>query len=506
MPKASIRRTKLFISYKRGIVRDLTLARAIDDNLSASGCDVFMDVDIPVGAKWAAEIDQRIVHCDYLIGLLSREAAASEMVQAEVRLAHQCRKGDDKPVILPIRVDNDERFEYGLDAYLGPIQHLSWNGDQDTPLIVASLTERIVKGRQSKLHADQPPPPIIRSDAGDSRRPLSSTDPRGLLPPGGSLCSDDAFYVRRDADQHIDRLSQLSGQTLCIQAPRQMGKSSLLVRYLAQGKKAGKRLIWVDFQSFSKGELSDFSTLLHSLAQILLRQFGLEPQPGLIFASQRDFTYFMEDKLLANSASPVMIGFDEVDRLLGRPYQSDFFSMLRLWHNGRALPNSRWEAVDLALVIATEPYLLIAEADRSPFNVTPPIELAPFRRDELDLLNKAYDSLLDAAQVDRLYKLLSGHPYLTRLAYYRMLSQSGLSFQQLIDRSADIDGPFGEHLRSKMFFLQQQNSLLSAMNAVCSGKAQLDDGSYHRLHGAGLIVRHKKQAAPANQLYAKFFK
>ena len=71
-------------------------------------------------------------------------------------------------------------------------------------------------------------------------------------------------------------------------------------------------------------------------------------------------------------------------------------------------------------MIATEPYLLIAEADRSPFNVTPPIELHPFTRDELDVINTAHTGLLDASQLDKLHSLLSRHPYLTRLAYYRL--------------------------------------------------------------------------------------
>ena len=78
--------------------------------------------------------------------------------------------------------------------------------------------------------------------------------------------------------------------------------------------------------------------------------------------------------------APLTLAFDEVDRVLGRSYQSDFFSMLRLWHNRRAEPLSAWEDVDLALVIATEPYLLIDSKDRSPFNVATPIEPQAFDR------------------------------------------------------------------------------------------------------------------------------
>lgn len=228
-------------------------------------------------------------------------------------------------------------------------------------------------------------------------------------------------------------------------------------------------------------------------------------QANLSFSNQRDFTNFLEDRLLAGIAEPVVFGFDEADRLLGRPYQSDFFSMLRLWHNERARPASPWEKVDLALVIATEPYLLIAEADRSPFNVTPPIELHPFTRDELDVINTAHTGLLDASQLDKLHSLLSGHPYLTRLAYYRLLSWPKYDFTQLITRAADDDGPFGEHLRSRLFRLQRHPSLLAAMRDVGSGMKRLNGELYYRLHGAGLIIRQHGEVIPANRLYAQFF-
>ena len=95
----------------------------------------------------------------------------------------------------------------------------------------------------------------------------------GLRQPGGTLKPGDTFYIRREADQQIDRLSGSFGETICIKAPRQMGKSSLLVRYMAEGKAVGKRPILIDFQSFSEGELADFPTLLSGLAQIMSRRF-----------------------------------------------------------------------------------------------------------------------------------------------------------------------------------------------------------------------------------------
>jgi hypothetical protein len=68
-------------------------AGKLHDGLKARG-HTFIDT-----AKIAHQIDC----CDFFIILLSESSAQSEMVQAEVRLAHQARRTDGRPVIIPIR-------------------------------------------------------------------------------------------------------------------------------------------------------------------------------------------------------------------------------------------------------------------------------------------------------------------------------------------------------------------------------------------------------------------
>jgi hypothetical protein len=238
----------------------------------------------------------------------------------------------------------------------------------------------------------------------------------------------------------------------------------------------------------------------------LLRAFRLTPEPDLAFGTQLDFTYFVEDKVLRAIGAPIAIAMDEVDRLLGRPYQSEFFSMLRHWHNERAQISSPWEDVDLAMVIATEPYLLISEADRSPFNVTPAIELRAFERSHLGQIKDAYGRPLGDPELDQLHDPLSGQPYLTRLAFYRLVSSPDPSFEALMEGAPESDGPFGEHLRSRLFLLQQQREMLVSMQRVITKKSELNHDAFYRLHAAGLVERRGKDVVPANLLYARFFK
>jgi AAA-like domain len=238
----------------------------------------------------------------------------------------------------------------------------------------------------------------------------------------------------------------------------------------------------------------------------LIRAFKLAPDTDLTFASQLDFTHYIEDRILRGIGAPITIAMDEVDRLLGRSYQSDFFSLLRHWHNERAQPSSPWEDVDLALVIATEPYLLISQSDRSPFNVTPAIELKPFERLHLAHINGVYGEPLGVSELDQLFELLSGQPYLTRLAFYRLVSSPDLSFETLMAQASNSDGPFGEHLRSRLFLLQQQRDLLAKMQRLIAKNIELDHDAFWRLHAVGLVERHGKDTVPANLLYARFFK
>jgi hypothetical protein len=326
------------------------------------------------------------------------------------------------------------------------------------------------------------------------------------IPPGGTLRAKDPFYVRRRSDVLIEDAATLPGNTIAIKAPRQMGKSSLLIRYLSKCHDAGKRLAFLDFQNFTDAEIHDYTTLLRQLAKLLLRRLELDAAKTPEFSTSADFTAFVEDEVIQKVNTPLTLAFDEVDRVLGRSYQDDFFSMLRVWHNRRAEPFSVWQEVDLALVIATEPYLLIDRKDRSPFNVATPIEPQAFDRGALDDLNGRYGTPLAAAELEDLRELVGGQPYLSRLAFYRVVTGQSPSFDQLYDKAPTHEGPFGDHLRSMLMLLNEQTGLLTAMKQVVSNASVPDEETYYRLHGAGLANREGRRVVPANTLYARFFR
>jgi AAA-like domain/TIR domain len=498
---APVSGSRYFISYSRRSPDDSALADNLRAGLESAGHQVFIDKGIRVGTDWVEEIAQRIAWCDYLVVLLSRESVHSEMVLGEVRMAHRRRRRDGRPHILPIRVRYDGDLDYELDSYLARVQYVRWTGAGDSTTILNEILDVAAPGPPPKA-VEVPITPRPEPSATDYRRPRPGVG----IPPGGTLKPKDPFYVRRRIDDQVEDLAGLAGNTICIRAPRQMGKSSLLIRYLGRCHEAGKRVAFLDFQTFTDAETNDYATLLRQLAKLLLRRLELHATQIPEFSTPADFTAFVEDEVIRNVHAPLTLAFDEVDRVLGRSYQNDFFSMLRLWHNRRAEPFSVWEEVDLALVIATEPYLLIDSKDRSPFNVATPIEPQAFDRDALDDLNGHYGKPLVAAELDDLRELVGGHPYLSRLALYRIVTGQSASFDQLYDSAPTHEGPFGDHLKSMLMLLGEQNGLLPAMQQVIANASVRDEETYYRLHGAGLANREGKRVIPANTLYARFFR
>ncbi len=495
-------RKRFFVSYRRRADPDRGLAHLLFDRLKRAGHEVFIDIEMPIGTRWVAEIERRIAWCDYLVVLLSEDSIHSEMVQGEVRRAHHRYAQVGSPGILPIRVCYQGPLGYELDSFLSPIQQRLWTGPEDSERVLADVLAIAAVGAGEIEASPTDSEAAVLPDPG---RPLPAQDPRVLRAPGGALRADDPFYIRREADTRVDTAAATLGETLVIKGPRQVGKSSLLVRYLQGCQDAGKRFAFVDFQSFGDSDLVAYPALLQRLASALLRNLKLSVAEVPALSCQLDFTNFVEDQILQQLAGPVTFAFDEVDRVLGRPYQGDFFAMLRMWHNHRAQPLSVWQDVDLALIIATEPYLLINSADQSPFNVSVPVSLKGFSREALDRLNFAYGNLLDSQSLDALFDLLAGQPYLTRLALYCVAGPPATSWEQISAVAASSEGPFGDHLKALLLKLEGQPGLLDAFRQAIRHGTLRDDDTYYRLRGAGLVTRRDGRILPANKLYARFF-
>lgn len=215
----------------------------------------------------------------------------------------------------------------------------------------------------------------------------------------------------------------------------------------------------------------------------------------------------MEDVVFPKTEKRIVLGLDEVDRLIARTWRDDFFAMLRHWHNLRGIrPERGWNRFDLALVVATEPMLLIADPNQSPFNVVEPLRLPPFNEGDLTRLNNVYGKPLDAPALNEMLELLGGQPYLSRMVFFHLVTEGGVSFPELVKSASNNGGLFGEHLRARLSEIARYPELTDAYCRLLRRDIQPSPEVGHRLEALGLARRSAgEKLAPACLLYARYF-
>jgi AAA-like domain/TIR domain len=500
-------RKRIFLSYKRNVQPDEALALELYEALRQED-DVFIDQIMPVGAEWRERIQHELDTCDFLVALLSANSAQSEMVEYEVSTAYQLARKRGKPGILPIRVAFTAPFDYPLSAYLNPLNWAWWRTEEDTPALIAELRTAI-DGGQLSLGNLREKQAILQSPEVDSvPRPTSSAKIEQIDRPDGTMELESRFYIRRPGDAACEREVERGGATIVIKAPRQMGKSSLLVHAAAQARKLGREVAFLDFQLLDEVMLSEPERFFQGFCRWIADELDLDAPVVADWESMlghvKSATKYVRRHMLRELVKPVTLVMDEVDRMLGCSFRSDFFGMLRSWHNNRAT-SPEWRKLDILLVISTEPYLLIDDLKQSPFNVGEVIRLEDFSLAQTAQLNDLHGSPFDPSQVQHLYKLLGGNPYLTRQALYRTATGESTP-EALLAHAADENGPFGDHLRRHITRFSERRELARAMLSVISQQKCDDDTLYNRLHGAGLAVRVGERILPRCELYAQYFR
>ena len=506
LESAKTQRARIFLSYKRGVSPDEPLALQLFDHLSKQH-DVFIDQNMVVGTHWAERIEAELKRSDFLIVLLSPQSVNSEMVKAEIETAHRLAKEQrGRPKILPVRLAYQEPFPYPLSAYLDHINWTFWKNDEDTPHLINEFAQALAGG---DLSLDQKTKSKLMQEIKSTTHyePLPAAQPMKLEMPEGTMDPHSAFYVERDGDRIALTAIERQGVTITIKAPRQMGKSSLLIRVMEAAQKAGKRVVFIDFQLFDKVILDNADIFFRQFCAFIAGELQIEDRfeeywQAPVGNIQR-CTRYMEHHFLQKLGEPLVLTMDEVESIFDTTFRSDFFSMLRSWHNNRAT-KPIWKQLDLALVTSTEPYQLVENLNQSPFNVGEVIDLPDFTLEQVADLNQRHDKPLAAEEVQRLMTLLCGHPYLTRRALYLVASQR-LSTAELFAKATDDRGPFGDHLRYHLFRLYGKEDLIQGLRQVIRNNKCPDERIFFRLRGAGLIRREGGAELPRFQLYADYF-
>lgn len=499
---------RIFLSYKRDVEPDTPLAIELYEALSKQ-YDMFIDQKMILGTQWAEKIEEELRNSDYLITLLSEKSIHSEMVKGEIERAHKLAKErDGYPKILPIRVAFRNAFPYPLNIYLDNINWTVWNDASDTPGLVEELREALNGGTlppdSGKRHRKDE-----KSHIEEHVEPTPSAQPIRvqLEMPEGTMAAESKFYIERDGDDIALEAIKQQGVTITIQAPRQMGKSSLLIRTMKAAQDAGKKVAFLDFQLFDKSALTDADTFFRQFCAFVTYELGVEDKIDAYwkapFGNSQRCTRYFNLHLLKELDGPLLLAMDEVETVFNADFQSDFFGMLRNWHNSRAT-DPIWKQLDLTFVTSTEPYQLIDNLNQSPFNVGENIELLDFTFEQIQELNKRHGSPLIHTEIEELNALLGGHPYLSRRALY-LITSKRISISELFDKATNDRGPFGDHLRYHLFRLHGKDKLIKGFLQVLKKNVCHDQEIFFRLRGAGLVGRKNGIVEPRCKLYADYF-
>ncbi len=379
--------SQVFISY-RHVPPDEQLAERLCAFLEKRGLRVFLDKQIRIGLDWVAEIDRQLRASAFFVVFLSEDSIRSDMVRQEVQTAHELLQ-EGKLAIFPVRLGFEGKLPYDLASYLNRIQYALWHpGDSEEDLF-ALLHVAITGGAALPVAPSSGDPGVVSpSDPSVAAEwkgvPFPAADPRVVVMETGTIRLDSPFYVRRKEDEVAERCLAQPGSTIVVKGPRQSGKSSLLARIHALSKKAERRSVYLDFQTFDEPQLASLGTTLQTLAKRIARALKTTIQPADVWDSdllgeKGSFAEFLISAVLDGAPSPVVLILDEVDRLFDRPYRGDFFAAVRGWHNNRATDEA-WENLHLVLGHATDPALWIENLNESPFNVGDRLRLGDFTR------------------------------------------------------------------------------------------------------------------------------
>lgn len=237
---------------------------------------------------------------------------------------------------------------------------------------------------------------------------------------GGTVQASDALYIRREAD---DRLLELcrQGKFAYILAPRQIGKSSLMVNTAQRLRQDGVLTATVDLTRFGT-QLSAEQWYLGILFDIA-ESLNIETDPlewwqahNHLGDSQR-LTRFFEQVLAAETVQPIVIFVDEIDITLSLRFADNFFSAIRYFYNARA-NHPQFSRFSFVLLGVANPAELVHDQKLTPFNLGQAVKLDDFTleqclplADGLDLPTPLAHQVLKAV-----FRWTHGHPYLTQRA------------------------------------------------------------------------------------------
>lgn len=335
-------------------------------------------------------------------------------------------------------------------------------------------------------------------------------EPLELESPTGNVALDSAFYVYRDPIESDCYQEIVKPWALIrVKAPRQMGKTSLMARILDYGKEQGYQKVAVSFQQADGDIFANLDRFLQWFCGIITYELNLPDRVADywkgVLGSKTKCTDYFQRYLLSEINNPLVLGLDEVDLIFQYPAIAiDFLGLLRTWHE-RSKNDEIWKKLRLVIVHSKDVYIPL-NINHSPFNVGLPIELPELNKSQVQEFVGRHRLKWTTKQVEKLMAMVGGHPYLVRMALYR-IARREMTLEQLLQIAPTEEGLYSEHLRRHLLNLEENPELLAAMKRVIAEKTpvRIDTREAFKLRSMGLVKMKGNDVLPLCNLYRQYF-
>jgi tetratricopeptide (TPR) repeat protein len=340
---------------------------------------------------------------------------------------------------------------------------------------------------------------------------------------GGTLRARAPSYVTRPADQELFEHS-LAGEFCYVLTPRQMGKSSLMIRTARRLAEAGCTVAILDLTGIGSGSADVwYLGLLTNIARELRLNIDVSSwwQEHISLAIPQRFSEFLREIVLQQIANPIVIFIDEIDSTLNLDFRDDFFAAIRAIYNARAT-ESAYKRLTFALLGVATPTDLIHDRERTPFNIGRRIVLQEFSYTEAAPLKAGLEAC-HPGQGDvilrRILHWTNGYPYLTQKLCLAAAEQPAAHWDatqvdELVETTFFSDAgrkdPNFKFVQQRIqeSSVGERRQMLNLYRKVYGGKEMFDDDrsqSQNYLELYGLVRVERGRLNVRNDIYRRIF-